>query len=162
VSDGAIASSNDFKESVSIRSSTLQLNGQSREQDNLNSSARGVPERSRNTTRSKLAVIDAANLLNSLVICDRRGLQQSSSPSPGRNDSSGDKTRFDGATSSREHLRCLQFIVVSLEDEGGQNHTQGEEETNANDDAITHCRRQGRGDVSAAHDVQLLESNLTN
>ena len=46
----------------------------------------------------------------------RGTLQECGSPSPGRDDGAGYKTRLDRAASSRKHLRGLQLIVVAFED----------------------------------------------
>jgi hypothetical protein len=53
--------------------------------------------------------------IHTITECDRRTLQECSSPSPGRNDGTSNETRLDGTASSREHFRCLQFIVVAFE-----------------------------------------------
>jgi hypothetical protein len=50
--DSAIASSDDFQERMRVGSATLQFNGQCSEQNDLDSSSRGIPERTRNTTSS--------------------------------------------------------------------------------------------------------------
>lgn len=72
-------------------------------------------------------------------------------PSPRRDDRRGHKTRFDGTTRSTEHFTGLQFIIITLQDESGQNHAKGEKEAKTNDHSIADTLVKRRFEIS--HDV---------
>jgi len=72
-------------------------------------------------------------------------------PSPWRNNRRRYKTRFDSTTCSTEHFTSLQFIVVTPQDESGQNHAKGENEAKTNDYSIPDTLVKRRFEIS--HDV---------
>jgi len=72
-------------------------------------------------------------------------------PSPRRNNRRRHKTRFDGTTRSTEHFTSLQFIIVTLQDEGGQNHAEREKEAKTNDYPIADTLVKRR--LESSHDV---------
>ena len=95
--DWAIASTDDFQEGMSVGRTALQLDSKSREQDDLDSRAGGVPEGTGDT----------------VGVGDGGGLEQSGGPGPGRDDGGGDETGLDRAASRAEHFRGLKFGIVS-------------------------------------------------
>lgn len=101
MSDRAIAGTDDLQEGMGIGRAALQLNGESSEQDDLDSSTRGIPEGTRDT----------------IGVGDSRRLEQGSGPGPGRHDGRGDETRLDRSASRAEHLRGLKLGIVSDRDD---------------------------------------------
>lgn len=95
----------------------------------LTGCSRGVPEGATDT----------------VTICHTRGLQESSCPRPAADDGRRHKPGFDGSSCGAEHFRGLQLIVVPPKNIGREHHTQGEQETQSNDDSISGCCAQRRG-----------------
>lgn len=85
---------------MSIGCSSLQLNGNCRKQQNLDSSSAGIPEWTRNT----------------ISIRNSGGLEESSRPCPRRHNRRCDKTRLHSSSSRAEHFGGLEFMVVPFED----------------------------------------------
>ena len=78
----AISSTNYLEERMGIRGASLELDGQSGEQQNLDGCTRSVPERARYT----------------IAIRNARGLEQGGRPSPATYNSRGHQAALDGST----------------------------------------------------------------
>lgn len=96
VSSHAVARLDDLEEGVGVGRTTLQLDGESGEEKNLDGGTRGVPEGAGDT----------------ISVADTGRLQEGGSPGPGRDDGSTDETALDGSAGGGEHLRGLQLSVV--------------------------------------------------
>lgn len=107
VRDRAVARANDLKKRVRVRRASLQLDGQGREQENLHSGPRGVPEGPR----------------DAVPVAHARGLQEGGGPGPRGDDRGANEPGLDGSAGCVEHLRRLQLAVVAAQDEGHEYHS---------------------------------------
>lgn len=106
VSKGAIAGLDDLEEGMGVGGASLELNGEGRKEQNLDRGTRGVPEGTRDT----------------VSVAHAGALKEGCGPGPRRDDGGSDETGLDGATGRVEHLGCLEFAVVALQDERHQDH----------------------------------------
>lgn len=130
-----------------IWSSSLQLDCNGGEQDNLYSCARSIPERTG----------------DSVAISNTRTLQKCSCPSPWGDNCRGYQARLHRSSSSTEHLRSLDLLIVAFEDPCDKHlirrlvcgsrlyervlyHSQSEQGAQPKDDAISPSRAQRRSD----------------
>jgi len=109
VGEGAVSRLDHLEEGVSVGRASLELDSEGGEEENLDGSTRGIPEGARNT----------------VAVANTGALEQSGGPGPRRHDGRADQSRLHGTASRVEHLGCLEFPVVSFQDERHQDHTCG-------------------------------------
>ena len=91
---------------VGIGCTALQLDGQGREQDDLDRGSRCIPKGTR----------------HAVLVRHSGTLEQSGGPSPRRGNRSSNQPGLEGTAGSREHLRSLQLIIVPLQRPGDDHH----------------------------------------
>ena len=115
------ASTDNLQESVGIGSSALQSNSEDTEQEDLNGSTRGIPERSRDT-----------------ILPGNVGrLEKGSSPGPLGDDNIGYKASFDCTASSVETLGSLGGRSESVLEPNQTRGDESEDNTEEDDHAVT-------------------------
>jgi hypothetical protein len=98
---GSISSLDNLEIGVSIRGASLELNRQSRKQEDLHGSTRRVPKGTR----------------NSISVAHAGGLQESGGPCPRTDDCRSDQTTLYRSSCRVEMFRGHELRIVSSEDE---------------------------------------------
>ena len=142
----SVAGSDDLEEGVRVGGAALELDGQGGKQQDLHCRPGRVPVTKATSATGYTSLKQLyRRARDTVAIGDAGGLEQRGGPGPAADDGRGDEAALDGAAGGGEHLRGLQLIVVALEDEGGQDHAQGEGKAEAQDDSISEALGEAGG-----------------